>query len=344
MTSTVDSPGEHGGALRHLVADLLDGCAPHRAWHRLAASDLTLVGVPESAGGSGGDLGDAAAILGAASGFGLPLPLVETAWLAGWLAAAAGRSAPRDPVTFAVATGVTATGTRLSGSVDVPWRHHSTRAYLVLPALRQVAVVPLTDATDPDDDAVGLCRGELVLSGTPVEDRFDVPDDLLAELTVRAALARTVQIAGACAAVRDLTVRYAGEREQFGRPLSRYQVIQHQLAALAAEAHAVGVASGAAVAAYTARGHAAWADVRAAKAVASAAVERVTGPAHQVFGAIGTTREHGLHQRTMALWDWREDAGNEYDHGRLLGERALRHQGAGVWDWLVPTHEKGRAT
>ena len=43
---------------------------------------------------------------------------------------------------------------------------------------------------------------------------------------------------GAMAKARDLTIRYARERHQFGQPLIRYQAIQHQLTELSAQAAA----------------------------------------------------------------------------------------------------------
>ena len=49
---------------------------------------------------------------------------------------------------------------------------------------------------------------------------------------------RTNQIAGALARALEITVRYAGERVQFGRPIGKFQAVQQNLAVLAGQAAA----------------------------------------------------------------------------------------------------------
>jgi hypothetical protein len=51
----------------------------------------------------------------------------------------------------------------------------------------------------------------------------------------RAALSRVALTAGAARRALELSVAYAGEREQFGRPLAKFQAIQQHLAAMAGE-------------------------------------------------------------------------------------------------------------
>ena len=53
------------------------------------------------------------------------------------------------------------------------------------------------------------------------------------------ALSRVALSAGALQRVLELGLQYATEREQFGRTISKFQVIQHTLAAVAAEVAAV---------------------------------------------------------------------------------------------------------
>jgi acyl-CoA dehydrogenase len=82
----------------HVDQKLLDA-AKHdgwseKLWHELEQAELPLVGVPEAAGGAGGSLSDAAAVLRVAARHAAPVPLAET-MLAGWLLAGAGLKAPR---------------------------------------------------------------------------------------------------------------------------------------------------------------------------------------------------------------------------------------------------------
>ena len=55
-------------------------------WKTLEDSGLTRLTLPESAGGSGGTMADAAVLLTAAGAHAARVPLVETDLLAGWLA------------------------------------------------------------------------------------------------------------------------------------------------------------------------------------------------------------------------------------------------------------------
>ena len=70
-----------------------DGFAP-AAWDAVAEAGLPWISVPEAAGGEGGDLADALAVLRLAGYHGLPLPLAETGVLAGWLLATSGLRSP----------------------------------------------------------------------------------------------------------------------------------------------------------------------------------------------------------------------------------------------------------
>jgi acyl-CoA dehydrogenase len=54
-----------------------------RLWAALAESGFPSVSVPEEAGGSGGDVADACALLTVAGRFAAPVPLAETGLLAG---------------------------------------------------------------------------------------------------------------------------------------------------------------------------------------------------------------------------------------------------------------------
>jgi Acyl-CoA dehydrogenase, C-terminal domain len=115
---------------------------------------------------------------------------------------------------------------------------------------------------------------------------------------VRDALAvhRAFDALGGAARLLEMTVAYAGQREQFGAAIGSFQAVKHHCADMA-----VGVEAGRA---------ALWAaalaldgapdDVRsraaaAAVAYAKSAASQVAGTALQVHGGIGFTWEHDLH-------------------------------------------------
>ena len=136
------------------------------------------------------------------------------------------------------------------------------------------------------------------------------------------ALARAAQLRGTMEQVLAMSLRHAQERTQFGRPLARFQAIQHHLAEMAGEAAASGAAVDAAAEAGTPFACA------AAKARASQAAGSVARLAHQVHGAIGYTAEHDLHHWTTRLWAWRDECGNEAHWWQMLGTHAARGGGA----------------
>jgi alkylation response protein AidB-like acyl-CoA dehydrogenase len=106
------------------------------------------------------------------------------------------------------------------------------------------------------------------------------------------------QIAGACRAMLDLARSHALEREQFGRPIARFQAVRHRLAdalvaveSLAAALDAAREAPGPDTAAL-------------AKAVAGRTAHTVARHCQQVLAGIGFTVEHPFHRflkRTLAL-------------------------------------------
>ena len=113
---------------------------------------------------------------------------------------------------------------------------------------------------------------------------------------------RTVQraIAGKCAemvggadAVLEMTVEYAKQRIQFGRPIGSLQAVQHHCANMAMDVEASrNIAFQAAW--RVSEGGPADREVSMAKAWVSGAYARVCTTAHQCHGAIGFTKEHDL--------------------------------------------------
>ena len=118
----------------------------------------------------------------------------------------------------------------------------------------------LVTAVSPDDLSVTDGHN---LGGEPRDDvEFDLPADDYAEvdaaiadeLTRRGAWARCVQCIGALDAAAELSVAHTRERVQFGRPLSKFQAVQHTLAQMAGEIERARAATELAVAAATDHG------------------------------------------------------------------------------------------
>ena len=176
-------------------------------------------------------------------------------------------------------------------------------------------------------------RDELSFDGALAADRVAPSPFGCATFHAMGAALRTVQIAGALEQVLDLTVRYAQDRVQFGRPIGKFQAIQHNCAILAGQtATAVAAAD---VAAEELDGDCNPFVVGAAKARAGEAAGIGAALAHQIHGAIGFTQEHMLHFSTKRLWAWRDEFGSEAHWNRIVGEIASRAGPAELWDLIT---------
>ncbi|MBO2455783.1 acyl-CoA/acyl-ACP dehydrogenase [Actinomadura barringtoniae] len=303
-------------------------------WPALIEAGLTGVGIPEEAGGSGGTFAEAAMLLRIAAHHAASVPLAETI-LAGRTLAGAGLPVPEGVLT--VASGELEVvqgggGPRLTGTLArVPWARSAHR--LVVLTGGMVAIIdPVHAEITEGANVAGEPRDDVRLSAAPCEAATDrgavahsgavagvVTEGEAAEgaddLMMRGALARAVQLTAAMERALDLTVDYAGRREQFGRPIGRFQAVQQRLAELAGEVAVADVAVRAAV-----RAPDDLVAVAAAKANASRAAGRVAAIAHQVHGAMGVTQEYPLHRRTRRLWAWREEYGSESYWASVLGD------------------------
>lgn len=285
-------------------------CAAGR-WEALAEAGLDRVGLAEEYGGVGGDLLDAVDVARRAAGFAVPLAVADTLLIGGWLAAAAGFALPAGPLAVGVA------------GEPVPWARAA--AHLVLADDSGVSVHPAgTYTVVAGTNLAGEPRDRVRVEGGPSPHR-PLPDD--GSPLLRGAFSRAVQISGALDRVLTMTIAYANQRQQFGRPIGRQQAVRQLVAGMAGEVAATRAAVAGATAALGSAGPGRTPDallaVAAAKVQAGRAATLVARAAHQVHGAIGTTQEHPLHRYTTRLWSWRDEyGGEEYWAGRI-GE-ALR--------------------
>jgi alkylation response protein AidB-like acyl-CoA dehydrogenase len=91
----------------------------------------------------------------------------------------------------------------------------------------------------------------------------------------------------------EMTLDYAKERRQYGRPIGSFQVIQHYCAQMATDVDAIRFSTYQA-AWMLSEGLACSREVAIAKSWANEAYERITILAHQIHGAIGCTIDHDL--------------------------------------------------
>jgi acyl-CoA dehydrogenase len=186
-----------------------------------------------------------------------------------------------------------------------------------------VAVVPTAELTmNVHENTAGEARCTIAFDGLRAELK-PLPFD---SWSLRAAMAgaRAFQIAGALDRVLEMTAGYVQEREQFGRPIARFQAVQQSLAELGGQ---VATARAATTLVSEAFGKPEGVAVLAAAKIRSGeAVGIASRIAHQAHGAIGFTREYDLQRFTRRLWGWREDYGNETNWAKWLGLAITAHQ------------------
>jgi alkylation response protein AidB-like acyl-CoA dehydrogenase len=314
---------------------------PAGAWHALTETGLHLALLPEKAGGFGVPPRDALILLRVAGEHLVYLPFAET-MLATWLLAAAGLPIPEGPLT---AGPVLATDHLTLSRVGDRWRVQGDARRI--PWGRDACA--LAAFADHDDGPFVVLVPRSGWQATPGTNMAAEPRDTLridarledaavvpapagigpAEFRAVGAAMRSLQLAGAMARVRDMSIQYAQDRVQFGRSLAKFQVVQHYLAILAAQvAAAVAASDIASEAVDTAVRVEA---IAVAKARTSEAASSIASIAHQLHGAMGFTEEHNLHRATKRLWSCREEFGNEIQWQRLLGRRAAEQGPAQLW-------------
>jgi acyl-CoA dehydrogenase len=320
---------------------------PHGLWQALTGTGLDRAGIPERLGGTGGEPADALAVTAALAEQGLSVPLAEQSVLAGWLAAHVGLRLPEGLVVAVTeAADLRYEGGRIHGSAPrVPWASHARyllvpltveadRSTIALVGVDGVRIRPGTNLADEPRDEVRF-PGNVPEQTRPVA--AGVPEGLLRW----GALVRAVQIAGALRAVLRMTLRYTGERVQFGRRLAQLDPVRQQVALMAGEVAATSTAAEVARRQMLRVGdHLRQADdtdatalsVAAAKIQAGTAATAVARIAHQVHGAIGVTREHPLHRHTRQVWAWRDEFGGEEFWARRLSGLV---DGAGLPLWAA---------
>ncbi len=318
-------------------------------WDALVEAGLPWVGVPEAAGGSGGDIGDACTLVRLGGRHAVPLPLAECSLLGGWLLAAAGLHLPPDggPISVAIARAgdrVTVEGDRVTASLQrVPWgaRASAVVALTTAPGTPHVVLLdPKTasGAGSPGRSVAGEPRDALSWDAVPIapEHVGNAPDGAAEELAVRGALSRALLMAGAMESVAEITIDYSGQRHQFGKAIATFQAVANRMVRLSSEAEAGILAAEVAArrfgaAAAMGRPLDAVFEVAVAKAATSRAASEVATQAHQVHGAIGMTQEYVLHHFTRRLWAWRQEWGSERTSARIVGEQVVAAGADQLW-------------
>ncbi|MEW6256452.1 MAG: acyl-CoA dehydrogenase family protein [Pseudomonadota bacterium] len=321
------------------------GTFPAAAWQAVCDAGLHLAMVAEEDGGVGLEAPAAARILRRAGFHGLPAPLSED-MVARALWLAAGGELGEGLVTLA--SGLW-TGEDLATSPlpCVPWADIAAHVLVAVSddAGKRLILVPRDAysvkrrrnlAAEPRDTV--RIHGDGL--GQAMTRPWVAAPEGMDGLTVHGAFVRAQQMVGAMERCLSLAIAYANERKQFGKPIARFQAVQHMLAVAAGESAAAAAAAELAAAAFGTP-HFAFA-AAVAKARCGEAAGKVAEISHQVHGAMGFTREHILHVFTRRLWAWRDEFGNDAHWQERIGRVVCAEGGEALWPRLVALRAAGR--
>ena len=301
------------------------GNYPQALWDSLTENGLHLAWVSEDNAGFGADYDEIFGAIWASAQAASPVPFAETL-IANWMLDQAGLAPTDGSASFA-----------LSGptpSADIPFGMHADKIVFFDAAHHEIALFDNREgirspeeSLSPDGMTQFIFSGHLAEQSAKINLSRSAFEALI--LTVRA-----VQMAATIETALNLSIDYVSQREQFGRPLSKFQAIQHQLAVAASESAAATMAATQAASAFARHNDdpaKAWHEAVIAKVQIGHSVEAVTVPFHQVHGAMGYTQEYDLHHYTRRLWGWRDALGNEHLWSKRLGEELAATSPDQIW-------------
>lgn len=306
-----------------VVRAIEGGGSGETLWQTLADSGYLDALRPEDEGGAALNLAQALPLFEAEGRHALPLPAAQTMFARAALAPH-GRPVPEGPIAIAPVLRIGS-----DGALACPGTPYGAVADWVLASGPQGGwLLPAAAATRQPSGVHGSLQADLHWPGPPPGAQGLPP----AEWAEAGALISAALLSGTLQRVLQMTVDHANLREQFGRPIGRFQAIQHQLALLAEHVTAARMA-----AALGCSDAPLWPlPLRAAlaKARTSEAAALAAHIAHAVHGAIGVTADFDLQLYTRRLHEWRATYGAETHWHRVLGRSLLAERRLSTLDFM----------
>ena len=286
-------------------------------WKQMAELGWMGLPFPEEVGGLGQSFLDLVLLLGELGRVVAPVPFLSSVAQAGQVVLRHGSSSQRERWLAGIASGervATLAIAEAAGSYDESGVSASFSGGRLTGEKRYVLDAPVADlfvVAARDGDRVGwyvveegaavttqrsydLTRsiGTVSFDGVAAE-ALDVPG-LDPGLGIATA-ALTAEMVGTASRILDLSVSYAKEREQFGRPIGSFQAIKHRCAEMLTDLESSRSASFYACWAVATDAEDAPLAVAVAKSYCSDALARLGGEGVQVHGGIAFTWEHDMH-------------------------------------------------
>lgn len=286
-----------------------------KLWNALQSSGFLDVLVPEHDGGAGLGWSDAWHVLFAAGRHGLPLPVGATLYARAVMAAL-----KVQPLTDII----TMSGFVQHGPDGVMLVRDLPAARLATYAMVQdndtIYLLPLSQATLTDVGGPG-CFDAQASWPRAVVNQSTLGAGERGLVSRGLALALAAQIAGAADRALELTLQYANQRTQFGKPIGKFQALQQQLSEMAEWVFSARMASQ--IGAQSNNWEVATLPAAIAKTQTSAVAAPIAEVAHAVHAAIGITAEYDLQIYTRRLYEWARLGGGEPYWAHHIGQQAI---------------------
>ena len=308
-------------------------------WSECVDLGWNLVGISDDDGGVGGTLRDLATLVREAGRGTARVPLLEDASARACLADGGLLSgAPENGLVTLSTRTFAATEGLLNGSIaSVPWV--SKAQLLVVPIDLPESDWSLVNLDDPrvrveeGTNIAGEPRDTVHFDQYQPETSWRASEMMKAEhVGLRCGLLRGCQLLGVLEKAMELTIVHAADREQFGKPINKYQAVAHHLAVMGADLELAKVVVEAALDA----GVEDPASIAVMRSTLGTVSEEVSARAHQVHAAIGVTREHPLHRSTLRLWAYRDEDGTQRDWTLRLGRMVTSGGPDALWELTLP--------
>ena len=304
-------------------------------WKDIEQNGLPKISVKEKFGGYEIPFFSILPLIKMINNYGTPLPLSETI-LSNYILSESDINPPNGIVTFATNTkNIQIENNMLSGDIlSVPYLNLSKNLLIIHEfnnVKQAILISEINGEITHKKNFLAEPRCDIKVTNLNIAVIKPIKNNI--DFNFLGAILRSTQMIGAMEKVLDLSINYCSERKQFGRALSKFQAIQHQIADMAVELSA----SSAALSAITDLdlGDKNYNDIAISKIRAGAAAGKLIAISHQVHGAIGFTKEYELSYFTKNLNSWRNDFGNESFWEDFLGKRFLEKSNENLWEYLT---------
>jgi len=300
--------------------------------NEIISSELTKLLVKEDLGGAGMTLTDIIPIIQLSAQYGTPIPFIETI-ISNFLLSELNIKADNDFITLTNKTeNILIKKNKISGNFkSIPYLNLAEKILVETEIKNQKYIILFKKGgkLTPQKNFLSEPKFDLDASELEIISMMEKPEQIdVQNLLINV---RSIQSFGAMEKILNLCIEYCSQRKQFGRTLSKFQMIQNHISEIALEV----AASGASLSTLK-NNNKNFYNLKSTaipKIRTGIASGKVIALSHQVHGAMGFTKEYELSYFTKALNSWRNEFGNEIYWQNILGKLFL-NQNKNFWEFL----------